>query len=180
MTIQFALIDNETWRDVVERILADASDEDKQHCLSFYDEMAKRGKAEKEIAATALFHRGLFPRGEPTPGPWEWSKVDDSTTMLLGLGQDGVCGSILEVSGCRACGTRGRNCAINGTKFDLAIIEAAPELYESLERCVMALGAHLIEETAKGNSHAVGVDWYHEATNLLERIDHALEAKNKE
>ena len=96
---------------------------------------------QRHAALTALHFWGGLPSTEHTPGPWHWAKMDASTTMLLGDGQDPCCTSILIADGCKACADKGRNCSINGNEFDLSLIAAAPDLLAALKALVEALDA---------------------------------------
>jgi hypothetical protein len=138
MNKEFELHDGESWCDVVARIAAramegeaqEATDEFINDCLNTFERASvQRGRKNDRVAALIALHRWCcFPRTEHTPGPWTWEKVDDSTSMLLGEGQDGCWTSILIVEGCEACAARQRNCSMNGNRHDFALIEAAPDL----------------------------------------------------
>jgi hypothetical protein len=137
MTKDFMLREGETWRNVVIRIAVSASmhmGDDRRpfvhDCLATFDAAIKKrnGDDDRGAALVALHRWACFPRTEHTPGPWTWAKMDDSTTMLLGEGQDPCCTSILIADGCKACADKGRNCSINGNEFDLSLIAAAPDL----------------------------------------------------
>jgi hypothetical protein len=153
---EFSLHEGETWRDVVARIAGKASadmGEDAKalvrDCLDAFDAASKRSKGEDDRAAAlvALHRWGCFPRTEHTPGPWTWAKIDGSTTMLLGEGQDPCCTSILIADGCKACADKGRNCSINGNAFDLSLISAAPDLLSALRR-LLAKSKDMLERDA--------------------------------
>jgi hypothetical protein len=140
---EFALHEGETWRDVIIKITSHHPKKEETNwdgttimisltdklLKTFDDAMLRDPCGDARHAALTAFHFwGGLPSTEHTPGPWNWAKIDGSTTMLLGEGQDPCCTSILIADGCEACATRGRNCSINGNAFDLALIAAAPDL----------------------------------------------------
>jgi hypothetical protein len=140
---EFALHEGETWRDVVTRISAKASIDSGEDasdfvadCLKTFDAASKRrdGKDDRAAALETLHRWCCFPSTEHTPGPWSWAKIDGSTTMLLGEGQDPCCTSILIADGCKACADKGRNCSINGNSFDLSLISTATDILAALRR----------------------------------------------
>lgn len=156
MTKEFSLREGETWRDVIIRLTSHHAPQEETKwdgstiTVSLTDKILKIFDAEmlrdprpdqRHAALTALHFWGGLPSTEHTPGPWHWAKMDASTTMLLGDGQDPCCTSILIADGCKACADKGRNCSINGNEFDLSLIAAAPDLLAALKALVEALDA---------------------------------------
>jgi hypothetical protein len=101
-----------------------------------------------------------------TPGKWNWH-TSNSWRRLYSEQEHGKQVPVLVPT----INPRDGHPELDVSEADMRLIAAAPELYACLEKCAVALGSLLAEETGSIPSNSLAAEWYWEAQKLFERIE---------